>query len=349
MKNLYIVYTPYQLLSCLNISVSKTDDVNEFLFVTGNLIRYKELCDNIPQSRVHVYESLFKVDKQNRKLLMQLNILKNLFKLKRACKSLFNEHYDCLYVPSNDITCRVVFNKLKRNGTETLYLYDDGLGTYDLNPFKNESVLGRFIYNIFLDKNYSYYIKGVFCYNPELMAREIPNVEYHKITLDKSIVKQLEAYCGERLEAFRNRKVIFLDQGCANTNEMAQAQEVLKSVFTRRDIIVKKHPRIESDSYEGFDISNDGLPFEAIVATIDLKDCIIISHSSSACVTPFLLFNHKVKAVLLYEMVKDFQISDGVKNIFLRVKKMSGDDSIFIPETMDEFRLYLEENSKNNI
>lgn len=345
MKNLFIIYTPYQLLAALNICAQIKNSENTFLFVNKNLGNYRQLCENINNVKIQISDRFFKNEKSVSIFHAHVNIVGNLFCFKKAAKQLFkNEVYDNLYVPSDDIVSRVIYFRLKRNGLQTLNLFDDGLGTYDLHTFKKVSLVGRIIYKLFLDHNYADSIRRIYCYRPDLMAISNFNITLIPICQNEMVMNWLKSQSKGKLTPYNHKKVIFFDQGLQRLSGIQKSLNCVKKIYSDDEVLVKMHPRVIEENYEGFQMSKDGLPFESIAAASSLNESLLIAHSSGACVTPFLMFNQSPKIVLLFKITKEFHMQQGAMEYFEKINELGGGNLIFMPNTIEELEVYLEEN-----
>ena len=97
-------------------------------------------------------------------------------------------------------------------------------------------------------------------------------------------------------------RIIFFDTLVENQNMDDMINPL--AGFNKEDLIYKKHPRRRDDYYEcrGVNIySGDSLPFEMYCEYFDVSDKILISHSSTACISPALYFSQSPVAIICYD------------------------------------------------
>lgn len=345
----YIAHTPYQMMGALNIiSNTPSNKRHILMLVHANLEKYLGIANFFPNVEVVLEKRLFLHYKVLPSFWAHVDIMKKAIMLKSKVKELTylkNKDISELFVPSDDIICRVVYNYVnKRNNNIVLSLYDDGVGTYDLHTFKKIG-LGELFYKCFLDSNYSSRIKNLYCYKTSLVSTNNLKLKYHDI-ISSDIVKQAFCSClNDDISKYYKKKVIFLDQGFSNYESVKTCFSLLDRYFEKQDVLIKTHPRVSASTDFPFETSNDGFPFEIIAATIDLSQCLIISYSSGGCITPVLMYGEKGGVSLFLITIDDNGDNGPAVQFFNRVRKELGDDVVYMPKSVHDLEDFLNSHS----
>lgn len=337
-KSLFIIYTPYQLISAVNIIQMLDLRQSDCLIVHKNLLVYKEEMAKYFSGDIYYFEELTEKLFFENTFLTKISILYRIITAKKYVNKIkfLQNKYDSLYVPSDEVICRIVYRKvLTINPSVKLYLIDDGIGTYLGNLFARKKLISKIIYSLLLTNRYSEDVKKIFCYHPELLDHKTIKVDFHEIEYDARI-DIFHSFVSKYVSAYIGKKIIYLDQGIFN-EQSKRILLYLAKVFGKDSILIKKHPRIGGcDFYKDYIIVDDGLPFEAIVSEIECSSCLIISHSSTGCITPYLLFGIKPKVILFYSMDKK-EHKTSIIDFVDSINRCIGEEYIKLPNNTDEF------------
>lgn len=343
-KSLFVLYTPYQLISAINIVKMLGIKNADCLIMHKNLLMYKKSMGIYFSGDIYFFEELteqfFKKTKFTRlDILLRIMYAKRYVKKKKVLKKIYDE----LYVPSDEAICRVVYKEMVvANPSVKLNLIDDGVGTYEKQLFANKRWISRIVYSLLLTKRYSENIKRIFCYHPKLLTcnpfdAEICKIKYNgEFDIFRPFVKKyIDLYVG--------KKVIFLDQG-KFSDQSKKVLLYLAESFGKNNILIKMHPRIGEcqNFYDGYTITDDGLPFEAIISEVDCSSCLVVSYSSTGCITPYLLFGIKPKVVFYYCM-DNTDYSTTILESIDKINSIEGEEYINVPKSKDEFIRVIQE------
>lgn len=337
-------------MAILNIisDIKDKDKIKNKIFLVQNSLKiYKPICESLSSTSVYMFDDLYISYKSSSNLYARIQMVLNILKLKiRTNKiDIFCSTVEKLFVPSDDVVCRVVFNKLRnQNRNITISLYDDGVGTYNLHTFKGISFLGKITYRILLDNDYVECIKDIYCYQPELIEKSFLKLNYIRINCNDIIVKLFQSVIDSRINCYDGKKVIFLDQGLSDVKEVKESLNSISKIFSNDDVIIKLHPRIKSNIKQVFSSSNDGYPFELLLSLIDFSNTILVSHSSGGIINS-LLMRGENKAIVVY-LVKmtNKGISTPTIEFLERVQRKYGNDCLNMPNTIEELDTFLLKN-----
>jgi hypothetical protein len=286
-------------MNCLNIIENYyVDDINEVVFLHHNMQKYEEMVKKHNNDiSIYSYEFLFDEYKKRSKLLTRISLIFNLIKGKKAIKKVDNRHetYDCLFIPSENIGCNLAYNYFREsNDSLSLYVYDDGVGTYAkdyLNGKKHEiyEKISILLFGSFFWKN----IEKVFCYQPELIIDDELNIERIKIFSNAKVEKLFSQNLSDSLiDKYSKSKVIYLDQGqlplsYENTTSFL---EICNRICDENEVLLKNHPRVKPVyKCNSFIIDNSGNTFESVLFNIEIENKVLVSMCSTSCLTPFIL------------------------------------------------------------
>ncbi|RHE91401.1 hypothetical protein [Bacteroides intestinalis] len=352
LNNYYIAQTPYHLMTILNIIYGdiNSDYTNVIILAHRSLKQFLPLCKNVKNTNTVFDEDLCLNYKVSSVFKAYLKIAGNMFLLKKRCerKHIFNEDVAHLFVPSDDIVCRVVYNIIKKNSPSVkLSLYDDANATYVGSFYRKLSILGGVFYWLFLDVNYRKKVRGIYCYNPQLIDGLDQNVETKKIAFHDEVKILMKSALNDQVDKYLGKKVVFLDQGIRDNNSLNQCLRLLEKYFSKDEVLVKLHPRIAGNINYNFDTIRDEIPFEIASSSLDFTNAITVTCYSGACVMSILMFgDNSAKAVFLQKICANDLKASKLVVFIKRVQNYYGQDKIFSPSSIDEFEMFLKENKR---
>ena len=330
MKRLFVIHTPYQLIATVNIINSDHSYENILLLAQPNLSQFVDIYKLLNNTKVYTEKGLFIFyNSKDKRFFAHIKMVVNILKKKRIISSLsfLSPDISQLFIPSEDIICRIIFYQLNKISIlSEVILYDDGLGTYTMSTFKRISFLGKIVYNVLLNGNLVNYIKMIYCYQPFLMVESTNQIKICKIPILKSTADLFKNFVKDKLYPYNDEKF----------NE--DRDSLIKEIYSYDKVIFKKHPRIHSNEGLEFIQTNDGLPFEAILPNLNLERIMLISHSSGACFTPYLMSEKKPYIVLLYKIANKGEVASPVDDFFLKLQNSIPDNHIYIPNGIEEFQ-----------
>jgi len=348
---MYIVFTPYQLMTTLNIIINDPSEKQHLVvMVQKNLEPYKIMCEKIPNTKVLFFESLCLSYKFSSEFTVRMNLVKNILKIKHIAKKIksFNINVQRLFVPSDDAVCRVIFHTLcKYNKCLKISLFDDGVGTYDLHTFKGVSKLGRIVYFLLLNNNFIKRIDSLYCYQPGLLSSSPKSLKIIQLACSEEINNLFKSLLGNNADIFLGKKIVFLDQGLSEETEIKECLNRIKKYFAKEEVVVKLHPRVVGNTIYDFVESRDGFPFEILSSIYDFSDSLFIAVSSGGCINSKLMFGEGCgKVIYLIKLSNSSDEATPAIHFFERVQTYYGEDVLFMPLSVNEFEEYLKKNVK---
>lgn len=343
MKKLFLVHTPFQLLSVLNIIAEKFESNQcEIIFLHKNLEKYADSVDK--KIKIYFFREIYENIKFKNDILNRISLISYIFKVKRCLKKRIDNKicYNELFIPSKHISCNIIYNYLKKFNRITLNIYDEGIGTYLENYFIGEgNVMYRILNKVFLEKFAWDERKKLYLYRPDLFDKKELTFEIEKIYYNKENYKKFEKLIdSEEKKKYIEAKIIILNQGnifkeVENTNLLV---EKFRKFLLRSQIIVKLHPRLGlSSSQEKITKSKLSIPFEMIYPDLEIENKIVVSMYSTGCLTPYILSDKNPYIIFLGNLNNNGNC-DNIFNskFFKRIVDSYPKNKIFFPKTEEE-------------
>jgi len=345
-NNLFLVHTPYQLLNCLNIIENDfKDDSNDIVFLHENMEKYHKLINAYNRNiNIYKYKKLYERHNFKNRFIIRLFLIFRLIQGESLIKDVKNKNrvYDAIFVPSENVECNIIYNYFyKKNNLLSLYVYDDGFGTYTPNFIEGRKniiyrLLSVLIYGFFFWEN----VERLYCYQPELIDYQNNGVKKKKINSNSKIEDIFSRNVDNTiLKKYKNSEIIYLDQGnipysYENSNIFF---ELCKKYFNENEILLKTHPRVKSKyDYNFIKKDNKGNTFEEIFFRLDIENKILVSMCSTGCLNPYILKNKYPYVIFLgfvnNQNYKQFFSTPYFKKVLNNYKS----DRIFIPKTEKE-------------
>lgn len=340
-KNLFIIYTPFQLISAIStLALLPSSSINDCLLMHSNMIQYKSITESLFNGKVFWCEELFDNYSSKSRMSSYVKILKVLIMKKRLLKKrkVIKEDYVSMFVPSDDTSCRALYYSVPRNRRPTLKLIDDGTGTYSgqINDIKR--IVRRILYFVIFGSSKFYErLVDAYVFRPDLLSFRIQNASTHQIICNRELIKNIFSdRLKDNIGLYCGKKVVFLEQGLLD-DEIAKVFDLLCNEFGEDSIIVKKHPRIKSnEEYRGIESSKDGLPFEALATSLNLECSLIVTDYSTACITPYLLLGIK-PIVIVVNGIRKNKV-ERVLDFFRDINQLANSEYILMPSSFEEMK-----------
>lgn len=325
------------MISAINLILTYKLESVDCLIMHPNMKKYKEIIACYFDGEIYELEKMYDVTLGHCNILNYIVLVKRILKKKQYIRNneIMHRGYKRLFVPSDDTSCRVIYDELMKNNDIELSLFDDGVGTYSGYIYKKKSILKQMVYKLLYRNMYYENLKYIYCYRPEIIKLVQNNSKLKKIEY-YNLKDAFKPYVDNASEQYIGKKVIFFDQGFKGNEAIIKTLDKLSSVFGKQNIIVKKHPRVDSGNiYKGFEISNDGLPFEAIFSVLDCSRAFLVAYSSTACITPFLLGGYNNK-ILILQSLENKEKNNIEVNLFEYINEQAKENVVYLPRNYAE-------------
>lgn len=345
---LFVVNTPYQLLNVLNIITMENGQYEvDIAMVHPSLEEYCDIISHVvDDDRIFKYSVFYKAFISHSRFLQRVLLVIEILIRGNIEGKVENDHrvYDYIYVPSAALSCNIVYNHFYRlNRSVELRAYDDGVGTYEGNLVYRHSAVSLLIYRLyFRERFFMNRLKKLYCYHPEIviLRNMYSEVELEEITMSPNVRSLYSESVGLKANAYYGKRVVVFDQGDnpLHGGAVSCIVKILLRQFTASQILIKGHPRVgKRENYCGIDVVRDGLSFEALQACVDFKETLLIAHSSTCCITPYLIFGHEPPVIISANVPLSRKVHSAESDIFTIVKALYKHPERFqIPRSIQE-------------
>lgn len=353
-KILAIANTTYQIVVLLYLIDSFYMDCEFQLVVTNKtpLLEklFKEEKLNNYFSKVYFADSR-KIKNKNKGALQTLW---ESFVYNKTTKDLLGttlgKYQELLYaspVGVDEITKEISKTLIKNNPMIIIRRFEDGFGSYtSLSGHVVSSESGRKMYGKFLNFHNLKQENTLYLFEPTL-AKNSENYNFIKIPTDNiEIIHRAKIIFNYKPTKIQE-KFIFFGQGTQEFVENAKTYQTMvyeiADIVGKENFIVKKHPRSVWDEYDdSIHKLNVEYPWELLESEDALQNKVLISYSSTACITGKLLYNSNTHVVYLYPLAKDsFRVSIEFNEYFEKAEKEYS--NIHIARTKEELLEILKE------
>lgn len=220
--------------------------------------------------------------------------------------------YSDIFVPIDHIYWQILYyHQLKRGIKANLFFFEEGLRAYTMDFLKTEESR-QFVLNYYKDDSFARSVKAFYLYEPELYSNAsfngelklIPKIQSRESEVAKTIQKVFPT------SALPEEKYIFFEESYIGDKRLSNDFELFEKIAEkvgRDNIIVKRHPRNTIDRFSdaGYKVmDNWKTPWEAMLLENSAKGYVFITISSTASLTPMLLFDEEVKSIHLLKLFK---------------------------------------------
>ena len=351
----FFASTKFQIINAVNIVLQDKLDadlyiINEYIYDNCSELSQKIKAEKIFNNVKLIETDIFNCNTSSTRI--------NTFKLYLNCgkvvKSfLLREEYEKIYFCTNSLIERLVrFYFLNAGAPSTKFImYDEGVASY----MGIMETAGRFAervvrYILFGKKslntvfNKCLYVPEFYCKFNDSQYGTVAKIE--PIDIESSAMSIYNRIFDFKENGCMKEKFIFLDtvhKRALKKDAQVGYEKIIENIFnmTKDNLIIKSHPSDKSSRIDGVKyFDNSDYPFEIIAANSDINDKILITLSSTASVTPKIIFDKEPVVILLYKMFSDslLEWNDYYDTFFQKVKESyKSKNRFFIPKTYDEF------------
>lgn len=355
MKNVFVCTTQYQLFNIVNIiNQDFSEDINELLIVGF-----------VPALKARLEELAAKSEKFSRITFIKTGRADGTIKsyigcaFKILCPSLipFKAYsINRLFISSTEIFSRIIAYKFFGcSDSLEIYYFEDGLESY--MEVLDSSVKNRT--NRLLSRRFGYSLIskccGMYVYKPSYVISNPYNIKLYTINpmdIDSPYVKELyQLFSVDKPIRFPLGTAIFLDAWFVNKIDKANSEKLISLVLNiaKERMAIKPHPSNYDElkkNQKNTVLIDSKDNFEIIYMNGGVKDAILISAFSTACLLPKLIFNEEPKVILLYRLFERYpDVWKSGEEFYLRVQKdYTNPDNFIIPNNLDELEEALKVN-----
>lgn len=358
--------TPFQVFNCINIFLNLHKSEQADLFVLTFAVDMSEICKRLKDTKM--FDNIFVLDKIDQ-MPGKKGVLKDfIFTDCQNKQMLMKYKYDIMYTTFIGDRNNLYYNILYRgNKNIKLYFYDEGIGVYTQGFYKSSNLMKKF-YKLMRYKYSNDYFEGVYVYSPECVSvdlgvpiKEIPYIDKQ----DLEIVNKVNAVFGgdkSIYEKYEMYKVIYLDQDFGRYLSKEEEEKryrfshinflyIICDKIKKESVLVKQHPIRKDNIYSehGFNVEPRlDLPWEIIQMNADFTRKLLVGISSTALLTPKLIYDEEPYVIVLGKMIANEKLSDyvwteNIENLFKKVKeKYRNKEKFLIPNNINELQKYIQ-------
>ena len=350
--------TPYQILLAINIRLTILKDKAVDIYVL-NHFQESEIVVNKLIS-LCIFNKVEHVNCLKFNQALSLNICKKAYErlwiytfYRKIVERFFQFEeitYDDIYLTCPDIIIHLAIKYLwNRNRKVKIHIYEDGTGGY-CSSVLNNSIKRKLFNRILGQEMVIDRYDSILVFRPELYSsiNNIPIVKIPDIDPNnRQLTDVINVVFGYKDEYKIDEDIIFLETPInfliygLEERLKAIAEEVLIDNY-----IVKLHPRSTTELYSNFNLyKNSTVPWEVICLNNNVENKILMSFFSTAQFSSKIIFDQEPAIILLFnlkDLIPNNIFGEDEKRFVHKFYETYRDKSkIFIPESIDELRMYL--------
>lgn len=352
MTNFFICCTPYHIVNTIFLLKGYYSKDNNILFLCNHFVNAEKIVQSLKNEAL--FSAVYFIKDENlrsknfKKLTEKLKLL-NLYISKHSIEKYcsISEQPDQVIFYSFTLfnTLLLTYCK-KKNSNVKFYIGEDGNRDYIYQDFGvNTTKLFKIIRFLSKLNNHEIifipdkYIRFLYC--PNLIEKKNTDIKI------LPIIKNEKNYAIgrdvlNRIFEFNDDmnikdKYIFFESVLEENMELQN--KIIKSfrIFTRA-FILKTHPRSDINYVGMKQYKHYHVPWEIICMNSDMKNRVLISVNSNACLTPKIMFGKEPELIFLYKLVYKNEKLNEIENFMQHFFDLYADKTkLYIPNTIEEF------------
>lgn len=306
--------TPYQIIGAISITINDHLDADLYLF--GMFNGYNDVASRIEKEKI--FKNVYCIDPGNFQFTKKSVALKQIIRYRDVVSTFLPSDiaYEVFYTTSRAHVKTLMIHELKRRNPNMSYvIYEDGIGMYRPGKLAIVTSKKRQIFESVLGwRMFEPDRTVIMAYEPALVEASpgisnspimnMPRINWN--SEENNIVNRVFAVDNDK--QITERIIIFDNIRVGNDEKDKLIDSCISTVLeiaNPRDVICKPHPRSLSFSQTGVRIySESGVPMEALYSSMDdMGERILISCTSTAAMTPKLLFGQEPYIFDIYQLV----------------------------------------------
>lgn len=363
MRNLFYCNTTYQLLVCINIVLMRTgSDENDIIL--SDRTDFTKTAENLREEGVFdhvtvIFPKALEAEEEKKGLgkwqrrLQHLKRYSHLEKWMSEEYDLMLTNYDAMYVCNmTDHAVMYVYSVLARkNKRLALCEIEDGFGTY-VRPLRHagsERSLNRLAFSVFgnpflteesISKSLLFF-PDLYVHEDDVPKEQLPLMNLRDPEI-QGLMQRVFGCEGTRLR----KKYIIMEESFKAEGEINNSEQLFTEIVDmvgEENVMLKTHPRNGRNSYHERDIEvyDEPVAWEAIIATENLDDKVLVTCTSGTVVSTKLLYGSKCVIIYLYKLLEG-DASSAFKSPYtipyLERFHERYKDKVFVPATHEELR-----------
>lgn len=342
----FLCSTPYQIL--IAVSILHHFGYCADVVILNEFSDAKDVADQL--SKLKIFNKIYLFPEKNG-AFDKLNFLQKNRIIKRDFSD--NVAYDNVFCSNARSSCAlsILACIYGNNPSAQLYRFEDGTITYSDAHFMSVSFMTKLklflIGSLGVAKQLALF--KLICFDNSIVLPEVSKdhevIRIPQQTIGECKNKYNEIFkYHERVSKFDEKVIIFdvMPYSAESKNrKIAECYALINETF-KGNVIYKKHPRDSRKLPNDVKSIYARTPSELLCMNEDVENKVMIAESSTAVVSPKLMFDQEPCVILLYLIITGGK-RDGYVDFFENVKKMYRDpDKFMIPSDMEELRTMLE-------
>lgn len=355
MKQLYSVFTYYQLITAIQIKNKLFPEAEADIVISDHSSGYEGVAARLREcgvfNNVYTAKSLdgMRMDSFQKKVkrVADVALFNNRFPLE--CSNIEQLEYDeifffnfnyfnfCLYYLIKEINPELVCKRFEEG-------YTSG---FDFDAFITGSAKLQRKFEVFHNRSLAMTVDEMYFYEPEFVLfsnnckiSPIPKLEKNDIQIRDILNKIFDYSCSDEYD----RKYIFFEESYnVDGKAMDDLELVLKIAdkVGRDNIMVKLHPRSRVDRFEKHGIKTNktvGMPWEVVIMNNNFANKVFLTIASGSVLSPRILFGETIPTYMLFNCTetKSSFINDNFCKYLELFKNKYGKLGVYIPNSFEE-------------
>lgn len=362
MKQLYSVFTHYQLLAAIQLRLTVFSDCTADIVISDHSNGYEGIAQRLREtgifSSVYTAKSAeaMSVDTLGKKFGRVSSIAVNDNSFPKKCSNIECYDYDeFLFYNWNYLNSCLFYTMKKNNKNLVCRRFEEGYSSgfdYDIGTSGSTALQARFE-GIQRNDSFKDSVREMFFYEPELVLFDKKDCAISSLPkIDKNDIKlrdRLNYIFDYKPSAEYDTEYIFFEDAYfkdgVDIDDMPIIMRVA-DIVGKDNLTVKLHPRTLKNRFTEYGIKTNstvGIPWEIIIMNNDFSDKVFITIASGSVLSPRILFGENTKTLMLYKCTEKRSpiITDSFYAYLEKFKNKFGDSGLFIPQSCDEIERWL--------
>lgn len=356
MRQLYSVFTFYQLMTAIQIKTKFYNDSEADIVISDHSKGYQEVAENLKKTKV--FTNVFtaksvdgmRVNTVSKKINRVLRIMTNNNKFALECSEIQDLKYDeFLFFNFNYFDSCLYYNLKKHNSKLICKRFEEGFTScFKPDMFITGSCLQQLkVQNIFHNPDFTKDINCMYFYEPDLaLFDDYKTVKIPAISSQDEEMKEVlnTVFNYDNLDLEMPQKYIFFEEAfCVDKKGIDDLELVQKiaEIVGKENIIVKLHPRNKVDRFTPLGIKTSGaisVPWEIVLLNNDFSDKVFMTISSGAVLAPRILLGQNIETYMMFHCTekKSYLVTEDLFKFLTVFEKKFGETGFYIPADYNE-------------
>lgn len=356
MKQLYSVFTYYQLITAIQIKTKIFPNAEGDLLISDHSDGYERVAEKL--RKMNIFKNVLTVkavdsmtlNTASKKIKRVIDIVLNNNNFAEKCMEGVEFFYDeFLFFNFNYLDSCIYYKLKKKNPSLICRRFEEGYTSgFKFNIFITGSAqLQQKFEKIHHNPNIMD-IDEMFFYEPKLVLFEnkcnltaIPKFNKNDENM-RAILNTLFDYSSP--DSYNPKYVFFEESYFTDGKEMGDLDLVMKiaNKVGKENLMVKLHPRTKKDRFSDLGIKTNktvGIPWEVIIMNNDFSDKVFLTIASGSVLSPRIIFGDKSPTYMLFNCTRNKPpiITDDFFRYLTKFKDKFGSEGFYIPENCNDF------------